>query len=134
MTPEHIDSAIKSVVREGEGFGGQCAAFAVVLNKVLGGDGTYLAADGQHYEFVEHVALMIDGEIYDASGRITIEQLEGYAEPEEDEDPEILEIDDEQSIRALVDSTGGGIYPPLNEERLEKRLRTALAGANSPAP
>jgi hypothetical protein len=120
-----IHEAIKASIPDGMGFGGQCAAFAVVLNRVLGGDGTYLAADGQHYEYVEHVALSIDGEIYDASGRIDMDKLKGYAEPEEGDEPGIIEIDDE-SIRAMVDSTGGGIYPALDENLIEARLRSAL--------
>jgi hypothetical protein len=128
-SPEHIHQAIKSAAREGEGFGGQCAAFAVVLNRILGGEGIYLAADGQHYEYVEHIALLYDGEIYDGSGRIEREDLAEYADPEDGDDPEIIEIDDDADIRAMVDSSGGGIYPTLNEESLEMRLRAALAEA-----
>ncbi len=130
--PEAIDAAIRSAVPRGAGFGGQCAAFAVVLNRVLGGGGTYLCADGQHYEYVEHVALLVDGEIYDASGRISRERLAEYADPPDGEEPEIIEVDDE-SVRGMVDPTGGGLSAPLDESSIETRLRRALPGP-SPAP
>jgi hypothetical protein len=125
FAPDQIDAAIKSAVPPGLGFGGQCAAFAVVLNRVLGGDGVYLCADGQHYQYVEHVALLIDGEIYDASGRIDRERLADYADPEDGAEPDLLEVGDD-SVRGLVDATGGGLTPPLDEGLLEMRLRRAL--------
>lgn len=125
MSPDVIDAAIKASVPRGAGFGGQCAAFAIVLNSVLGGSGTYLCADGQHYEFVEHVALLFDGNIYDATGLISLDRLKEYADPEDGEEPEISEVDDD-SVRDLVDPTGGGLTPPLNESLLEAKLRRAL--------
>jgi hypothetical protein len=132
VCPEIIDAAIKSSVARGVGFGGQCAAFAVVLNRVLGGGGTYLCADGQHYEFVEHVALLFEGYVYDASGLISLDRLKEYADPDDGDEPTITEIDDD-SVRDLVDPTGGGICPPLNESLLEARLKRALP-TTSPAP
>lgn len=132
FSPDTIDAAIKRSVPQGIGFGGQCAAFAIVLNRVLGGGGTYLCAEGQHYEFVEHVALSFENNIYDASGLITLDHLKEYAEPEDGDDPEILEITDD-SVRDLVDPTGGGLAVPLDESLLETRLRHALPTAY-PAP
>jgi hypothetical protein len=132
FSPEIIDAAIKSSVSRGVGFGGRCAAFAVVLNRVLGGSGTYLCADGQHYEFVEHVALLFEGNVYDASGLISLERLKEYAAPDDGDEPAIIEIGDD-SVRDLVDSTGGGIFPPLNESLLETRLKRELP-TTVPAP
>lgn len=128
FSPSEIDAAIKRTVPRGIGFGGQCAVFAVVLNRVLGGGGTYLCAEGQHYEFVEHVALSFEDNLYDASGLITLDQLKEYAEPEDGDEPEILEITD-YSVRDLVDSTGGGLAVSIDEGLLEARLRQALPPA-----
>ncbi|MGY3582414.1 hypothetical protein ACVIGB_000662 [Bradyrhizobium sp. USDA 4341] len=126
FTFEVIDAAIKASVPRGVGFGGQCAAFAIALNRVLGGGGTYLCADGQHYEYVEHVALLFEGNIYDASGLINLSRLKEYADPDDGDEPAIIEIEDD-SVRDLVDSTGGGICPPLNENLLGRRLKRALS-------
>lgn len=125
FTPDQIDAAIKEAIPAGQGFAGQCAAFAVVLNRVLGGEGVYLCADGSHYEYVEHVALLYEGELYDASGRIDRATLADYAEPEDGEAAEFIEVADE-SVRDLVDSTGGGLTAPLDEGLIEMRLRRAL--------
>lgn len=47
--PEQIDAAIRAVSGEFDGMSGNCARFAVVLNRVLGGEGDYLLVDGGHY-------------------------------------------------------------------------------------
>lgn len=123
--PERIDRAIKQVARTHNGFGGNCAAFALVLNKVLGGGGTYLCADsGEHYQYVDHVALRFDGHLYDASGRIGEAEFRRWAETE-DGPGDVFEIADDSIVR-YVDGTGGGVVAPLNPDRLEADLRAAL--------
>lgn len=126
LTPERIDRAIKQVASRHDGFGGNCAVFAVVLNKVLGGGGTYLCADsGEHYEYVDHVALRFDGNLYDGSGRISEAEFRRWAETEDDEPGDVFEITDDSILR-YVDGTGGGITTPLDAAKLEADLRAAL--------
>lgn len=126
-TPEIIDAAIKSLAKKHYGFGGNCAVFAVVLNKVLGGEGIYLLADsGDHYAFVDHVALKYQERMYDGSGLITRKQLAEWAESESGKRGIINESTD-PSITGMVDSTGGGLGVALDADLLEHDLNVALA-------
>lgn len=116
-----IDAAIKLAVAKGvhSGFAGNCARFAVVLNRALGGGGTYMVADsGGHYEYVDHVALRYRGQLYDGEGALTMRRLRRYGSKVED-------IGCDDNVLRLVDE--GCFGSVLDDEALERDLREALA-------
>ena len=143
--PHVIDAAIKQATQEGKlhcGFGGNCAKFAVALNRALGGGGDCVYVDGGgHYEYVDHVALLYEGEYYDGRGHISEKDFlesaclddddDGDYDYDEDEDEdEAREIEtgtvsDEDALR-MVDSTGGGMAPYFNEGRFEQDFNQSL--------
>jgi hypothetical protein len=75
--------------------------------------------DGQQF--------LIDGSLYDASGRIDRERFKGYADPEDGEEPQIIEIDDETS-GAWSDATGGGIFPPARRSNARGSAARSAGG------
>lgn len=115
-----IDAAIRAAVEKGgySGFAGNCARFAVVLNRVLGGSGTYVLADsGEHYEYVDHVALRFNGQLYDGEGALTMRRLRSYGSKVED-------VGDDLGVLRLADE--GCLGDVLDDEALERDLREAL--------
>lgn len=117
LTPQRIDAAIKQVAKRHYGFGGNCAEFAIVLNSVLGGIGTLVAADSEdHYEYVDHIALKIGNRYFDGSGLITARELREYGKT-------VFDISEEDAVK-MVDNDGSS--PFLNTQRLEADLRKAL--------
>jgi hypothetical protein len=124
--PEVIDAAIKSIAGKHYGFGGNCAEFAVVLNQALGGTGVYMLADsGDHYAYVDHVALKFQLKIYDGSGLITRQKLSEWAESQGGKRGTVSESTD-VSVTGLVDSTGGGMGIALDAALLARDLAAAL--------
>ena len=129
--PREIDAAIKSVAKRHHGFGGNCAAFAATLNRVFGGDGSYLIVNGGHYEFADHVMVNIRGRLFDASGLLRREgvrrewcgdgeKLETYYDPSPDGE-EILRL------------CGIGFGDELDPERLEADLLAFMGRVGEPA-
>lgn len=127
-SPAEIEKSIQQVSRNFNLFGGNCAAFAVILNRVLGGDGNYLIVDGGHYEYVDHVALVYRGKVYDGNGLTSHKALRQEWSGDE---PVTLDTfhdpsPDGDDVRRLVDSTGGGVFASVDERKLEAALRSAL--------
>ena len=125
-----IDAAIKLAVERGghSGFAGNCARFAIVLNRALGGGGIYVVADsGEHYEYVDHVALRYRGQLYDGTGALTARQLRTWGSKLED----IGGDADADAALRLVDEGCLGDF--LDEEALERDLREALAACRARA-
>ena len=126
-----IDLAIKAVARTHYGFGGNCATFAFVLNRMFGGDGSYLIVESGHYEFADHVLVNIRGRLFDADGMVRRadvrsrwcgdgERLETFYDPSPDG-------------CYVLGLAGEGFGAKLDAAKLEAALRTALASAPSGA-
>jgi hypothetical protein len=118
-----IDRTIKSVSSQYYGFGGNCADFAFVLNRVFGGDGSYLIVDGGHYECADHILVNIRGRLFDADGMTkradVIKKWCGDGEKLETfYDPSITG----HAVRRLA---GEGMVARLDIENLEDSLREA---------
>lgn len=113
---DRIDAAIKSVASRHDGFSGNCGDFAYALKTALG-SGDYLAADsGDHYEYVDHIALRYRGKIYDGSGLISAGELKRYGE--------ITDYGSDDSVRHMVDP--GSLGATLDIPQLVKELTQAL--------
>ena len=133
MTPEQIGEAIRDVARIHPGFSGNCAAFAVVLNQVLGGDGSYVIVDSGHYQFADHVAVEIRGHIYDANGATTREKLLAeWGDDADDADDDPSTVDDfsdptpnGDQVRRLADQASG-FGARLDAEKMTAALRRRL--------
>ncbi len=69
------------------GFGGDCGNFAIELNKYLGDIGEYMAGINTYLwelgeEYLGHVALKVEGRLFDANGEIDYETLKYYGKIE----------------------------------------------------
>ncbi|NTF17824.1 hypothetical protein G6L37_05375 [Agrobacterium rubi] len=112
-TPEQIDCAVKAVAPEFDGMSGNCARFAAVLNKVVGGEGAYLLVESGHYELSDHVYLSHEGHYYDSTGMCSlheIEQLypEAAEEADEDEDDGEYYVEDGYTLEEFSDPSAEG--------------------------
>jgi hypothetical protein len=143
-TPQQIDDAIKMISDDFDGGSGNCARFAAILNKVIGGEGEYLLVESGHYEFSDHVYLSHQGMLFDSEGMSTRSDVEDIypqaQEADEDEDEEddgeyyveeayVLEEFNDPSpegieIRKTVDSSN-----PLAQQWTDDELEDALRQA-----
>jgi len=123
---EVIHEAILSIAPSHVLSSGNCAKFAYLLNRVLGGDGTYVIVDGGHYEYADHVAVMIGTTIYDEDGASTkkefrarhVEQGEQTLEMWSEDEP------DGTGVLKLADDCGG--FGSMDDEAVERDLLEAL--------
>ena len=137
-TPADIHNAILEIAKTRVLMGGNCAMFAVILNRVLEGDGTYLIADGGHYEFSDHVALIHQDYVYDGDGMSTREAFAAHwGEEPGDDDENGVAIEDFQdqtpygeSVLKLADP---GIYQ-FDGDAIEEILRDKLGLPETPEP
>lgn len=94
---------------EGTGFSGDCFHFAYAFNQFLGGVGTYVAAtnaylNAQGVDFYGHVALKVNGVLYDFDGVIDEEDLLAWGMLDPDEAKDIYNCTDEDcEIAELVE-------------------------------
>ena len=99
---EDIVAIINKVNKKTDVAYGNCGVFAVALNTVLGGTGTYLALVEEYEpEMYSHVALKYNGKLYDGYGETTKREMREYGF--DDEHPRqklsFLEIDESEAIR-----------------------------------
>lgn len=127
----HLAAAL-AVASEGQnGFSGNCAEVAVLLNEAVGGESDYVVVVGEHYEYADHVFLRWKDRLLDMDGVHTDEE----AESQWCEDGETLEDFNGDDVVRMVDNNGvfaGGFDA--------ERFRTCLAaelqkrGFLQPAP
>jgi len=107
LSIRQLDETIRRAVQEGQhqGFSGNCAAFALVLAGTLGEDAELACFDsGEHYEYVDHVAVRWRRRYFDASGQVSRRVLSrGFGALGLCMDRSDL------SVLRLVDTTGGGM-------------------------
>jgi hypothetical protein len=132
---EVIHEAILSIAPKHVLSSGNCAQFAYLLNRLLGGDGTYVIIDSEHYEYADHVAVMIDGTIYDEDGASTEDEFqERHIEDEDEQSFQYYaeEEPDGTSVLRLADNSGcfGSLDPVAVERDLVKALDAAMAARN----
>lgn len=74
------------------GFSGNCAQVAMVLDEVLDTSGDYVVVSGEHYEYADHVFLRWEGLLWDMSGSFTPAEAEAnwctVEEAEDDDEPD----------------------------------------------
>lgn len=120
-TPQQIDAAIKAVSKDYYGFGGNCADFALSLKAVLGGGDLFAFDDGDHYEYVNHIALFYVGRYYDGSGLVSAKELKAsYGN-------ETFYVEDHEANRYVDNS--GAMTASLDCGALIADLRAALGVA-----
>lgn len=129
MTKDEIVQAIHTALRckPHKAMSGNCARFAVALNKALGGDGEYCIVDGDHPEYVDHVVLKFEGAYYDGNGRVTVADIRS----EWGRSPSSSGCDDDEILRLVDDSDCYG--PQIDIEEMSERIADALP-ARAPAP
>lgn len=143
MTPSDMhssfsDSQLRDVLEqalaiasEGQnGFSGNCAEVAVVLNEAVGGEGQYVVVVGEHYEYADHVFFRWKDRLWDMDGAHTEEE----AEATWCEDEETLEDFEGDDVVRMVDNNGifaGG----FDRERFKQALTAELARRDvNPSP
>jgi len=126
---EVIHEAILSIAPNHVLSSGNCAKFAHLLNRVLGGDGTYVIVDGGHYEYADHVAVMIGKTIYDEDGASTKKEFRARHIEESEQTLEMWSEDepDGTSVLKLADDCGG--FGSMDDEAVERDLMEALRAA-----
>lgn len=106
-TPAQLRQALKSLVREFNGGGGNCALVACVLDEVLETGGDFVVVSGEHYEFADHVFVRWEGLLWDMSGSATPEDAESaWCDVEEGDDaPELEDFPDptQATIERMAD-------------------------------
>lgn len=145
-TPSEIHAAILGLKEEFDGTSGNCARFAAVLNRVIGGAGNYLLVDGGHYEYSDHIFLSHEGFLFDSEGMTTWDAvrreygvMDGQDEDEDDAESDYPE-DDAVTLEEFHDPSPDGTYvrkladdaSPLaarwDDADLERALTAAFAG------
>ena len=123
-----LAQALKEAGRGQNGFGGNCAAVAYILNHVLDAEGDYVVVNGEHYEFADHVFLRWKDRLWDMDGMSTPSQAEQAWQTEDSDGEDILEdfSDPEGSaVLRLADNNGvfaGGFDPHVFHQRLVQAL------------
>jgi len=134
-TPTEINDAIIAIAKKYELMDANCAPFAFVLNKVLGGDGSYITADsGQYDDLVDHVALIFDDRIYDGDGFHSQQDfIDTWTAQGCDIFEEFFDISaNGEYVRRLTDSAS--VVKNLDEGALEADLQAALELRLVPTP
>jgi hypothetical protein len=95
--------------------------YAVALRNVLGRGDFIAVAEENEPEYFSHVALKVDGKIYDATGQITKSELRSYGH--NDEYPrqkiELVSIDEDGALKY----TGSMFGEETSVEEIEKLIR-----------
>jgi len=123
---EVIHEAILSIADRHVLSSGNCARFAYLLNRILGGDGTYIIVDSDHYEYADHVAVMIGKTIYDEDGASTRKEFRSRHIQERGQKLAMYEEDepDGTSVLRLADDCGG--FGSMDDDAVERDLLEAL--------
>lgn len=108
LTPEQIDRAIKSVNGEFDGMSGNCARFAAILNRVIGGPGDYVLVDSGHYEYSDHVYLSYAGHLFDSCGVTTWQAVESENAVDDSDGDSDFPEDDEVTLETFSDPSEDG--------------------------
>lgn len=127
-----VAKALKQASKDQNGFGGNCAAVAYILDHVLQAEGDYVVVNGEHYEFADHVFLRWKDRLWDMGGMYTPAQAQALWESEDhDGSDDVLEDypdSDGSSVLRLADNNGvfAGGFDPL---KFHRELTQALAAS-----
>lgn len=129
MTKDEISQAIHDALggKPEKTMSGNCARFAVALNKALGGEGEYVYVDGEHPEYVDHVLLKFEGAYYDGNGHVTVESIR----TDWGRRPQSSGCDDDEILRMVDDADCWG--PQIDVDDMAERIAEALP-ARAPSP
>lgn len=124
---KHLCEALKKASKGQNGFGGNCATVAYILNHVLEAEGTYVVVGGDHYEFADHVFLEWKDRLWDMDGMHTREQaMETWGDEDDDNLLEDFEDPEGIAILRMADTNGifsGGFDPGRFQEILVQALK-----------
>lgn len=128
LPTDELNQIIKETNKKFNGFSGNCAKFATVLNKVLGGDDMFILVEGGHYEYVDHIALKWGHLVIDGDGIVTEEEFEEkYTDEENETTFDVIEddTDDKRYIKKMVDQNN--IFcRHYSEEEMEEYLKLKI--------
>lgn len=103
ISVEQLSCSLNMLSSQFNGFGGNCASVAQVINEVVGSPNTYLAVSGDHYEFADHILVKWSNFYWDMDGPHSYEEvLETWA----DDGQELEEFTSSEGLSAMVDSNG----------------------------
>ena len=90
-----LEATLLELAEHHNGFSGNCARVARVLDEVLDTGGDYVVVVGEHYEFADHVFLRWNDRLWDMNGAHTEDQAQAQwcqvEDEDEDEDTPTLE-------------------------------------------
>jgi len=148
MQIEELDKLCKNINKKHRAFGGNCGSFAlamareltkqniecslVICSSIYEEDLEEMDYNPRAYEDFEtdiyHVALEVDGKMYDGSGEITIKDLKKLAKGEyDDSNPEIYthkytKENDDDFRYAFEWGTNHDVYPEYYQKLIQKEL------------
>ncbi len=103
ISVEQLACSLNMLSSQFNGFGGNCASVAQVINEVVGSPNTYLAVSGDHYEFSDHILLKWSDLYWDMDGPHSYEEvMEIWA----DDGQELEEFTSCDGLSAMVDDNG----------------------------
>ena len=80
-----LETTLQELAQHHNGFSGNCARVAQVLDEVLDTGGDYVVV-GEHYEFADHVFLRWNNQLWDMNGAHTEDQARAQWCQAEEED------------------------------------------------
>lgn len=89
-----LEATLRELAPRHNGFSGNCARVARVLDEVLNTGGDYVVVAGESYEFADHVFLRWNNRLWDISGAHTQDQAQAKWCETEDEDEDAPELED----------------------------------------
>ena len=100
-----VERALARAAVDQNGFGGNCAKVATILDHVLQAQGDFVVVTGEHYEYADHVFLRWEGQLWDLDGPLSAEQAQ---DEWGDEETELEDFPDpkHESIHRMADDNG----------------------------
>lgn len=100
-----VERALARAAVDQNGFGGNCAKVATILDHVLQAQGDFVVVTGEHYEYADHVFLRWEGLLWDLDGPLSAEEAD---EQWGEEETELEDFPDpqHQSIHRMADDNG----------------------------
>lgn len=100
-----VERALSRAAIDQNGFGGNCAKVATILDHVLQAQGNFVVLAGEHYEYADHVFLRWEGLLWDLDGPLSAEEAHAQWG---DEDSELEDFTDpgHEAIHRMADDNG----------------------------
>lgn len=100
-----VERALARAAVDQNGFGGNCAKVATILDHVLQAQGDFVVVTGEHYEYADHVFLRWEGLLWDLDGALSAEEADEQWGGEESELEDFCDPGHE-AIHRMADDNG----------------------------